>query len=163
MLFSHVKLLSFRAKAHLVFHWCLYKNNVLLTIFYLMYLVVFLSIFVIYFVFVLSSWISCCASKYFDWWDGIRISHVCTTKWACKTKWVLYRANRYHSGTVAYNFSFPLILLHIQSGVKWTIVMLELASTSKWNYYPLFNLAPLLQYRPRTLQHLNVCKLRTIW
>lgn len=43
-----------------------------------------------------------------------------------------------------------------------TIVMLELASTSKWDYYPLFNLAPLLQYRPRTLQHLNVCKLRTI-
>ena len=44
-----------------------------------------------------------------------------------------------------------------------TIVMLELASTSKWNYYPLFNLEPLPQYRPRTLQHLNVCKLRTIW
>ena len=29
MLFSHVKISCFRAKAHLVFHWCLY-NNVLL-------------------------------------------------------------------------------------------------------------------------------------
>ena len=27
MLFSHVKISSFRAKAHLVFHWCLYNNN----------------------------------------------------------------------------------------------------------------------------------------
>ena len=27
MLFSHVKISSFRAKAHLVFHWCLYTNN----------------------------------------------------------------------------------------------------------------------------------------
>ena len=26
MLFSHAKTLSFRAKAHLVFHWCLYNN-----------------------------------------------------------------------------------------------------------------------------------------
>ena len=29
MLFSHVKISSFRAKAHLVFHWCLYNNAVL--------------------------------------------------------------------------------------------------------------------------------------
>ena len=131
MLFSHVKLSSFRVKAHLVFHWCLYENNVFLRIFYLMYLMVFLNMFVIYFVFVLSSWISCCASKYFHWWDGIRISHFCTTKWACKTEWVLYRANRYHSGTVAYIFSFPLILLHIQSGVTdhsyaWISVHLQM-------------------------------------
>ena len=27
MLFSHVKIPSFRAKAHLVFHWCLYNNK----------------------------------------------------------------------------------------------------------------------------------------
>ena len=27
MLFSHVKISSFRAKAHLVFHWCLYNND----------------------------------------------------------------------------------------------------------------------------------------
>ena len=27
MLFSHVKISSFRAKAHLVFHWCLYNNS----------------------------------------------------------------------------------------------------------------------------------------
>ena len=27
MLFSHVKISSFRAKAHLVFHWCLYNNK----------------------------------------------------------------------------------------------------------------------------------------
>ena len=27
MLFSHVKISSFRAKAHLVFHWCLYNKN----------------------------------------------------------------------------------------------------------------------------------------
>ena len=27
MLFSHVKISSFHAKAHLVFHWCLYNNN----------------------------------------------------------------------------------------------------------------------------------------
>ena len=27
MLFSHVKISSFREKAHLVFHWCLYNNN----------------------------------------------------------------------------------------------------------------------------------------
>ena len=26
MLFSHVKISSFRAKAHLVFHWCLYNK-----------------------------------------------------------------------------------------------------------------------------------------
>ena len=26
MLFSHVKISSFHAKAHLVFHWCLYNN-----------------------------------------------------------------------------------------------------------------------------------------
>ena len=26
MLFSHVKILSFRTKAHLVFHWCLYNK-----------------------------------------------------------------------------------------------------------------------------------------
>ena len=32
MLFSHVKISSFRAKAHLVFHWCLYNN-----IFYFIY------------------------------------------------------------------------------------------------------------------------------
>ena len=27
MLFSHVTIASFRAKAHLVFHWCLYNTN----------------------------------------------------------------------------------------------------------------------------------------
>ena len=27
MLFSHVKISCFRAKAHLVFHWCLYNKN----------------------------------------------------------------------------------------------------------------------------------------
>ena len=27
MLFSHVKISSFRAKAHLVFHWCLYNKG----------------------------------------------------------------------------------------------------------------------------------------
>ena len=27
MLFSHVKISSFRAKAHLVFHWCLYNKD----------------------------------------------------------------------------------------------------------------------------------------
>ena len=27
MLFSHVKISSFRVKAHLVFHWCLYNNT----------------------------------------------------------------------------------------------------------------------------------------
>ena len=27
MLFSHVKISSFGAKAHLVFHWCLYNNG----------------------------------------------------------------------------------------------------------------------------------------
>ena len=27
MLFSHVKISSFCAKAYLVFHWCLYKKN----------------------------------------------------------------------------------------------------------------------------------------
>ena len=27
MLFSRVKISSFRAKAHLVFHWCLYNKN----------------------------------------------------------------------------------------------------------------------------------------
>ena len=27
MLFSHVKISSFRAKTHLVFHWCLYNYN----------------------------------------------------------------------------------------------------------------------------------------
>ena len=26
VIFSHVKISSFRAKAHLVFHWCLYNN-----------------------------------------------------------------------------------------------------------------------------------------
>ena len=26
MIFSHVKISSFRVKAHLVFHWCLYNN-----------------------------------------------------------------------------------------------------------------------------------------
>ena len=156
MSFSHVKLSSFRAKAHLVFHWCLYKNNVLLMIFYLMYLIVFLSIFVIYFVFVLSSWISCCASKYFHWWDGIRISHVCTTKWAGKTKWVLYRANRYHSGTVAYIFSFPLILLHIQSGVTdhsyaWVSVHLQM------------RLLPPLQFStPPTVQTTDIAALKCV-
>ena len=31
MLFSHVKISSFRAKAHLVFHWCLYNNLECLT------------------------------------------------------------------------------------------------------------------------------------
>ena len=30
VIFSHVKITSFRAKAHLVFHWCLYNNNVYL-------------------------------------------------------------------------------------------------------------------------------------
>ena len=30
MLFSHVKIPSFRAKAHLVFHWCLYNKSYLL-------------------------------------------------------------------------------------------------------------------------------------
>ena len=28
MLFSHVKISSFRAKAHLVFHWCLYNKAI---------------------------------------------------------------------------------------------------------------------------------------
>ena len=28
MLFSHVKISSFRAKAHMVFHWCLYNNSI---------------------------------------------------------------------------------------------------------------------------------------
>ena len=28
VIFSHVKISSFRAKAHLVFHWCLYNNIV---------------------------------------------------------------------------------------------------------------------------------------
>ena len=28
MLFSHVKISSFRAKAHQVFHWCLYNNDI---------------------------------------------------------------------------------------------------------------------------------------
>ena len=27
-IFSHVKISSFRAKAHLVFHWCFYNKNV---------------------------------------------------------------------------------------------------------------------------------------
>ena len=27
VIFSHVKISSFRAKAHLVFHWCLYNNE----------------------------------------------------------------------------------------------------------------------------------------
>ena len=27
VIFSHVKISSFRAKAHLVFHWCLYNKN----------------------------------------------------------------------------------------------------------------------------------------
>ena len=27
VIFSHVKISSFRAKAHLVFHWCLYNND----------------------------------------------------------------------------------------------------------------------------------------
>ena len=27
MIFSHVKISSFRAKAHLVFHWCLYNKK----------------------------------------------------------------------------------------------------------------------------------------
>ena len=27
MLFSHVKVSSFRGKAHLLFHWCLYNND----------------------------------------------------------------------------------------------------------------------------------------
>ena len=27
MIFSHVKISSFRAKAHLVFHWCLYNKS----------------------------------------------------------------------------------------------------------------------------------------
>ena len=27
VIFSHVKISSFRVKAHLVFHWCLYNNN----------------------------------------------------------------------------------------------------------------------------------------
>ena len=30
VIFSHVKISSFRAKAHLVFHWCLYNNTVYL-------------------------------------------------------------------------------------------------------------------------------------
>ena len=29
VIFSHVKISSFRAKAHLVFHWCLYNKFVL--------------------------------------------------------------------------------------------------------------------------------------
>ena len=28
MLFSHVRISSFRAKAHLVFHWCLYNKHI---------------------------------------------------------------------------------------------------------------------------------------
>ena len=28
MLFSHLKISSFRAKAHLVFHWCLYDKKI---------------------------------------------------------------------------------------------------------------------------------------
>ena len=32
MLFSRVKISSFRAKAHLVFHWCLYNNNIIIII-----------------------------------------------------------------------------------------------------------------------------------
>ena len=32
-LFSHVKISSFRAKAHLVFHWCLYNNIIYLFIY----------------------------------------------------------------------------------------------------------------------------------
>ena len=28
MLFSHVKISSFRVKAHLVFHWCLYNEAI---------------------------------------------------------------------------------------------------------------------------------------
>ena len=28
VIFSHVKISSFRAKAHLVFHWCFYNKNV---------------------------------------------------------------------------------------------------------------------------------------
>ena len=27
-MFSHVKISSFREKAHLVFHWCLYNNKI---------------------------------------------------------------------------------------------------------------------------------------
>ena len=30
LLFSHVKISFFRAKAHLVFHWCLYNNTIYL-------------------------------------------------------------------------------------------------------------------------------------
>ena len=33
MLFSHVKISSFRAKAHLVFHWCLYNKKEYLKLF----------------------------------------------------------------------------------------------------------------------------------
>ena len=32
VIFSHVKISSFRAKAHLVFHWCLYDKVIYLTI-----------------------------------------------------------------------------------------------------------------------------------
>ena len=33
VIFSHVKISSFRAKAHLVFHWCLY-NKITYSLFY---------------------------------------------------------------------------------------------------------------------------------
>ena len=33
MLFSHVKISSFRAKAHLVFHWCLYNKYIFFSFF----------------------------------------------------------------------------------------------------------------------------------
>ena len=32
MLFSHVKISSFRAKAHVVFHWCLYHEKKILSL-----------------------------------------------------------------------------------------------------------------------------------
>ena len=38
MLFSHVKISSFRAKAHLVFHWCLYNKDCLSTYYTFIYL-----------------------------------------------------------------------------------------------------------------------------
>ena len=33
MLFSHVKISSFRAKAHLVFHWCLHNKYIFFSLF----------------------------------------------------------------------------------------------------------------------------------
>ena len=123
---------------------CTLNNKVLLRIFYLMYLIVFLNMFK--------------SSVLFLFW-AVEFPAVLlnTSTGEMESEFHMFVQPSEHARLSEFcteltgitQVQWPTFLVSLWSCCTFsqelrTIVMLELASTSKWDYYPLFNLTPLL-------------------